>query len=400
MTTGPFTKYEDQSSSAIGLESVANGVSDAREITRAALEKIAAHLAGFAAALDADEIDQGQTKHCLVVAGDIGAGYGREHEERTEEAVVRCCRAHFSEPARDGSAPYYPRKPKLETAHLILVSNGGSLDSAYKSIVFLRRFVQNIHVYVPTKAKSAATLMAIGADKIFMSPFGELGPLDSQIDDPRNPSRPISALDCYKSVDYVREFGLWTINRALERLQADTQTMVTPSELVSTANAFALGAIQPMLAQVTALDFGSWGRTLRIGENYAQALLSRLRSEDSERLAASIAEILVYRYTHHPYPIDLDEAIKIGLTADMMPERTFAAANDVAEACNGYRFVGFVEDAQDAAQQRTQREQQILSVTKVAVEATDPRHRDGPQASVWSPEEPHWKGWTWRWRKD
>ena len=90
---------------------------------------------------------------------------------------------------------------------VLLNSRGGSLDSAYASALYLSAYAKHVEVYVPLIAMSASTLVAISANTIYMSAFGNLGPLDSQIRDPHNPTRWLSVLDCYQSFDYLRDFG-------------------------------------------------------------------------------------------------------------------------------------------------------------------------------------------------
>jgi hypothetical protein len=101
-----------------------------------------------------------------------------------------------------------------------------------------------------------------------------------------------------------------------------------------------------MLGQVNALDFGGWGRTLKIGETYARALQMRLGYADYEKKADEIAKRLVYGYTHHPYFIDYDEAKDIGFNVSLMSKDAYGAALSIVEACEGCRFVGFIQDVQ------------------------------------------------------
>ena len=75
---------------------------------------------------------------------------------------------------------------RIEPDHdidLILHSGGGDIHAAGKIITMVRDKVQNatLRVIVPHYAKSAATLMALGADKIVMSDSSELGPIDPQV---------------------------------------------------------------------------------------------------------------------------------------------------------------------------------------------------------------------------
>jgi len=66
---------------------------------------------------------------------------------------------------------------------LMLHTGGGDIDAAEKliSIVRTRVGTGRLRVIVPDFAKSAGTLMALGADQIVMSDTSELGPIDPQV---------------------------------------------------------------------------------------------------------------------------------------------------------------------------------------------------------------------------
>jgi ClpP class serine protease len=65
---------------------------------------------------------------------------------------------------------------------LILLSSGGDADAAYQISKLCKSFAHDKFIaVVPRHAKSAATLIAIGADEIHMGPLGQLGPIDPQI---------------------------------------------------------------------------------------------------------------------------------------------------------------------------------------------------------------------------
>lgn len=73
---------------------------------------------------------------------------------------------------------------KHDTAlDLMLHTGGGDIDAAEKLISILRTRVGTgrLRVIVPDFAKSAGTLMTLGADEIVMSDTSELGPIDPQI---------------------------------------------------------------------------------------------------------------------------------------------------------------------------------------------------------------------------
>lgn len=66
---------------------------------------------------------------------------------------------------------------------LLLHTGGGDIDAAEKLISIVRAKVGTgtLRVVVPDYAKSAGTLIALGANKIVMSDTSELGPIDPQI---------------------------------------------------------------------------------------------------------------------------------------------------------------------------------------------------------------------------
>ena len=84
---------------------------------------------------------------------------------------------------------------------LLLDSPGGNVDAAEKMVHLLREAcapsngsASDLEVVVPYSAKSAATLIALGADRILMSDSSELGPIDPQLPSPDGYSVPVFAL--------------------------------------------------------------------------------------------------------------------------------------------------------------------------------------------------------------
>ena len=70
-----------------------------------------------------------------------------------------------------------------ESLDLLLHTGGGDIDAAEKLISMIRTKVGDatLRVIVPDYAKSAGTLMVLGADMVVMSDTSELGPIDPQI---------------------------------------------------------------------------------------------------------------------------------------------------------------------------------------------------------------------------
>lgn len=98
--------------------------------------------------------------------------------------------------------------PESTEIDLWLESPGGDADAAYKVVLALRQRCRHLRVVVPDYAKSAATLMTLGADKIMMASTAELGPLDAQITHPNRENIVVSALDISDSIAFLGQVGV------------------------------------------------------------------------------------------------------------------------------------------------------------------------------------------------
>ena len=74
------------------------------------------------------------------------------------------------------------RVPPNRNVDLLLHTSGGSIDAAEKLLGMVRKHVgpAQLRIIVPDFAKSAGTLMVLGADSVVMSDTSELGPIDPQ----------------------------------------------------------------------------------------------------------------------------------------------------------------------------------------------------------------------------
>ena len=70
---------------------------------------------------------------------------------------------------------------KVNSILLILHSNGGVPDVAEKIVETIRDKARRFYIVVPERAKSSATLLSLGSDRIYMLESAELGPIDPQL---------------------------------------------------------------------------------------------------------------------------------------------------------------------------------------------------------------------------
>ncbi len=164
---------------------------------------------------------------------------------------------------------------------VIVHSSGGDPDAAYHIAEILNDSITGeLTFIVPRFAKSAATLMVCGGDKIIMGDSSELGPIDPQITRPDG-SR-ISALAVKASLKLLqKEFKEGSI---------ETATILTH--------------------KLDALDLGEIDRTLEISKKYLADLLKlrMFKTNGNEEKIKQISEKLTTGYTHHSYLIDYKEA--------------------------------------------------------------------------------------------
>lgn len=162
---------------------------------------------------------------------------------------------------------------------LIIHSNGGRIEPAYFiSKICKEKSKSKYVVSIPSRAKSAATLIALGADEIHMGSLSELGPIDPQ----------------YKGLPAL------SLSSALECICALCE------KFPKTSNMFA-----EYLSKTLSLEqLGYFERISGSAEHYAIRLLENKRSQLANP-PESISNRLVYDYKDHGFLIDKDEALEI-----------------------------------------------------------------------------------------
>ena len=111
----------------------------------------------------------------------------REIQRKTKLHLISYVSSNGGAITRDDVVPFADllhNIPTGEGIELLLHTPGGDPDTAEKLSSMVRDRVGSdapFHVVVPDFAKSAGTLMALGADFVVMSDTSELGPIDPQV---------------------------------------------------------------------------------------------------------------------------------------------------------------------------------------------------------------------------
>ena len=186
-----------------------------------------------------------------------------------------------------------------EKFDLFLYSRGGHSDAPSSIVTFVREVLgaRRFEVLIPSLAHSAATVIAIGADRIVMSALAELGPIDATIQmGPHNPRDPKSSDPLPISVEDVR--GYMDLLNFFD-LRRDDQKMQAFSGLIKEVPALGLGAVSRMLSQ-----------TRKVAEQLLGGRHDRLKDEDIERIVATLSSEI----GSHSHTIRRTEARNIGIS--------------------------------------------------------------------------------------
>ena len=204
--------------------------------------------------------------------------------------------------------------PKGKQIALLIDSPGGQAKQAYSIARILQRGCGGFEAIIPFYAKSAATLLVLGADTIFMGEHCELGPLDVQIMDPEREDT-ISALDEVQSLERFHAFALKAFDSPMFLLKKRSNKKL--KTLLPISSKFAMDMVRPLLEKIDIVQYTQMSRILKVAEQYAIRLMSRHYPSPK---AEKIASILVEQYPEHGFLIDRDEARSIGLRVKAIPD--------------------------------------------------------------------------------
>ena len=229
------------------------------------------------------------------------------HDQAAEESIGEECLAQVRKLA--------PSLAEYRKVSVLLDSPGGDIESAYRMLNVIRRYVDELDVLVPGWAKSAATFFCLGADKIHLGPDGELGPLDPQLRDPRGRARLVTPLETFQALEQLRTYSMGTLDAIIMTLLRGA-SMDIPNA-IQQAPPFMSAMIGPLYQQVHPDALGEAGRYLQISEEYAKRVMRRWGYAKREEIEImQITRTLVWEYPTHGFVIDLPEAIELGLNVD------------------------------------------------------------------------------------
>jgi hypothetical protein len=191
---------------------------------------------------------------------------------------------------------------------LYLVSRGGDTLVPWQIVNLIRQYCGRFEVLVPYTAHSAATLICLGADTIYMTKMATLTPTDPTVANPFNPTDPSNpAAKVGISVEDVSGFIELAKTHGMEDPAQITQVFLA---LANNVHPLALGNVQRAQTQI---------------KHIATEMLRLHMGEDQQQQVQTLAETLTTGLRAHAHTVNRREAAKIGLKA-VTPTETLEAA--------------------------------------------------------------------------
>ena len=199
------------------------------------------------------------------------------------------------------------KRKRRKRVILILVTSGGDADAAYRMARTLQSGYEHVTVFVPGWCKSAGTLLAIGAHRIVMSAFAELGPLDVQLGKRDDLFEYASGLDIDSAMKQleVLSFSMFEdVLLAIEHSSGNRITFKTASHLSAEIVTSLFGNLY---SQIDPIRIGETTRLMTIAKDYGE----RLASKSKNFARPDGLDLLVSSYSSHGFVIDFEEASTI-----------------------------------------------------------------------------------------
>ena len=238
---------------------------------------------------------------------------------------------------------------------LILVTEGGDADCAYRIARCLQTQYEKFQLFVTGYCKSAGTLLATGAHELIISDHGELGPLDVQLskkDELWQRQSGLIGLDTLRALQGSAFEAFEQFFLQLKAKSGDTVSLRTATEIAAELTS---GLFAPLYAQVDPLDIGEARRAMSIAQDYGNRLFQQGRNIAEE----GVLERLTSAYPSHGFVIDRLEAKGLFLNVREPTEQESALAmaldSDALDAIpvvleGGFLFLNdeWSEDDEDA----------------------------------------------------
>jgi hypothetical protein len=196
-----------------------------------------------------------------------------------------------------------PCRPNLL---MILITNGGDPDAAYRIARALQDHYKKITVCVSGVCKSAGTLILLGAHELAFSENGEIGPLDIQMAKKDELWESESGLTVMTALTALSENAQDAFDHFLVSLTTRSGGRITVRTASEIAAKLTQALYAPIADQVDPIHMGEVKRAMAIAKEYGERLVRKSEICSDERLSS-----LISGYPSHGFVIDRAEAKEV-----------------------------------------------------------------------------------------
>ncbi len=198
------------------------------------------------------------------------------------------------------------RKNRAANVALLLITEGGDADAAYRMSRSLQDSYEKFICIIPGYCKSAGTLIAIGAHELVFSGLGELGPLDVQMSKRDELLEMQSGQTVITALSTLQEKAFGAFEQFFLDMQVKSGGRMTLKTATDLAAKLTIGLFSPVYSQIDPMHVGETGRALSIAQQYGYRL-----NDVAKNLKSSALEMLITGYSNHGFVIDQREAMEL-----------------------------------------------------------------------------------------
>lgn len=189
---------------------------------------------------------------------------------------------------------------------LILVTEGGDPDAAYRIARCLQNHYKKFICFVSGFCKSAGTIIVLGANELIFSDHGEIGPIDVQMSKKDELWEFESGLTLTSAMVALQEKAFSAFGDFFTQTKARSGGTITLKTATDIAAKLTSGLFAPIYQQIDPIHVGEAARATAVATQYGKRL-----EAISDNLKDDALERLVSGYPSHGFVVDGKEALEL-----------------------------------------------------------------------------------------
>lgn len=195
---------------------------------------------------------------------------------------------------------------KSNNVVIALVTYGGEANPAYRISRLVQGMYEDVVILVPSLCKSAGTLIATCGNKLVISPFGEIGPLDVQLLEKDELGERKSGLTMRSALEDLQERSFELFSKFMLSIKESSRNNISFRLAAELAKDVTTGMMGNVYCQIHPDVLGKDYRDLSVATKYGERLNMKFGNVKSDGI-----ERLVHSYPSHDFVIDHAEATEI-----------------------------------------------------------------------------------------